>query len=205
MFKIRGSKGFFPNRPGKGLTILLAAGVMFSCYAHTSYKESVKAQQASRVVVPDETVVDQDGKPVKFYSELVQNKVVVISLSYTTCEAICSMQGQNLAKLQERLADQLGKDVHIISISLDPERDSPERLKAWGKKFGVRAGWKLVTGGKQEIDRIIKAFTGGPPEKEEHSLSLTLHIGNDSTGKWITAYGLTDPERLVYLINRVRD
>ena len=221
MFKIRGSKGSSPDRPFQGLSILLAASAMLSCCAPSSYgggkavqqpdanakarraaEEAAKAKRASRVVVPDEAVVDQDGNPVKFYADLVKGKLVVVNFFYTTCESVCSMQGKSLARLQAALGDQLGREVQLISVSFDPERDSPERLKAWGKMFGAKSGWRLITGGKKEIDRIIQAFTGGSTVKGEHS--AMVFIGDASKGVWIRAYGLEEPDRLMHLIDRVR-
>lgn len=214
MLKIRGFKGLLPNRPAEGASLLIAASLMLSCYARNSYgsvkalqqsqraaEEAARTKQASRVVVPDAAVLNQDGKPINFYADLVRGKIVAVNFIFSTCQEVCPMQGESMAKLQAALGNRVGKEVNLISVSLDPETDSPERLKAWGKMFGAGTGWTFVTGEKKEIDKIIKAFTGGSTGKGEHT-ALVI-IGDESRGEWIRAYGLTEPSRLVRLIDQV--
>jgi protein SCO1/2 len=88
-----------------------------------------------------------------------------------------------------------------VSVSLDPQIDNPERLKDWAVKFGVKSGWTFVTGDKARIDRVARAFTGGPAEKGDHSEAL--FIGNDSTQVWLRANGLAGTERLKEMVDRV--
>jgi cytochrome oxidase Cu insertion factor (SCO1/SenC/PrrC family) len=218
MFKVRGPGGASPDGPFKGVSVLLAAVMVLSCCAHSSYGSgtalqqpgaqpqraagrSVRNKQGSEIVIPDEEVIDQDGKRIKFYDDLVKGKVAFIQFIYTTCEPTCPMQGASLAKLQPMLGERLGRDVYFISVSIDPETDSPGRLKAWGAKLGARRGWKFVTGGREEIDRIIRAFTGGSIIKEEHT--PIVYAVNDIKGVWTSGYGLAPPERLARLIDQV--
>ena len=151
--------------------------------------------------IPDAEVVNQDGKRIRFYSDLVKDKVVIVSFVFTTCALICPMQGESLSKLQAELGERLGSEVHLISVSTDPEGDTPERLKTWGLKFGARPGWTLVTGKKSEIDKVAVALTGAPAVKGEHSPAV--FVGSDKTGRWIRAYGLAAPAKLAGLIDEV--
>jgi protein SCO1 len=218
MFKVRGPRGASPDGPVTGASVLLAAVVVLACCAHSSYGggtasqqpgakpqrpagRSVRDKQGSEIAIPDEEVIDQDGNRVKFYTDLMKDKVAVIQFIYTTCEPTCPMQGASLAKVQTMLGERLGRDVYFISVSIDPETDSPERLKAWGGKFGARQGWKFVTGGREEIDRIIRAFTGGSIIKQEHT--PIIYMVNDSKGVWTSAYGLARPDRLARLIDQL--
>src|SRR5688572_21695664 len=126
---------------------------------------SVSAQQVQDRRPPKEAItnvaiVDQDGKRIDFYEDLVKGRVVAINFIYTTCTAICPMQGNQFARLQTMLGDRLGKDVLLISISADPEADSAQKLKTWLSHFGARQGWTFVTGEKSEIDRLSRALTG---------------------------------------------
>jgi len=168
---------------------------------------SVSAQQKQdrkprRDVISNVEVVDQDGKRLDFYEDLVKGRVVAINFIYTTCTAICPMQGNQFARLQamlgERLGERLGKDVMLISISADPEADTAEKLKTWLSGFGAKAGWTFVTGEKTEIDRLSKALTGDQARKGDHS--PVIFIGNYDRGLWKRVYGLTEPERLTSLI-----
>ena len=151
--------------------------------------------------IPDAELFNQDGKKIHFYSDLIKDKVVIVSLFFTSCASICPMQGESLSKLQAMLGERLGRDVYIVSVSMDPEGDPPERLKIWGLQFGAGPGWTLVTGKKSEIDKVAMALTGAPAVKGEHS--PVVFVGSDKTGRWIRAYGLGEPARFVSLIDEV--
>jgi len=151
--------------------------------------------------IPDVDVFDQDGKRIHFYSDLIKGKVVVISFLFTTCKLYCPMQGENLSKLQGALGARLGRDINLITVSVDPETDTPERLKAWGAMFGAKPGWTFVTGAKPEIDKVSMALTGAEAIKGAHS--AVVYIGNDKTGIWTRAYGLHDLERFSKIIEEV--
>lgn len=154
-----------------------------------------------KMSIPDAEVFDQDGKKIRFYSDLVKDKVVIVSFVFTTCSLVCPMQGESLSKLQATLGERLGKDMHLVSVSTDPEADTPERLKTWGLRFGARPGWTLVTGKKSEIDKVAMALTGAPAVKGKHS--PVVFVGSDKTGRWIRAYGLAEPVRFAGLIDEV--
>jgi protein SCO1/2 len=151
--------------------------------------------------IPDAEVFNQDGKRIRFYSDLIKDKVVIVSFVFTSCAFVCPMQGESLSKLQAMLGERLGKEVYLVSVSTDPEGDTPERLKIWGLQFRARPGWTLVTGKKSEIDKVAMALTGAPAVKGQHS--PVVFIGSDKTGRWIRAYGLAEPGRFASLIDEV--
>jgi cytochrome oxidase Cu insertion factor (SCO1/SenC/PrrC family) len=151
--------------------------------------------------IPDAEVFNQDGKKIRFYSDLIKDKVVIVSFVFTTCTFVCPMQGESLSKLQAALGERLGSEVHLVTVSTDPEGDTPERLKIWGSRFGSRPGWTLVTGKKSEIDKVSVALTGAPAVKGEHS--PVVFVGSDKTGKWVRAYGLGEPAKYAGLIDEV--
>ena len=153
--------------------------------------------------IPDAELFNQDGKKIHFYSDLIKDKVVIVSLFFTSCSSICPMQGESLSRLQATLGDRLGRDVYLVSVSMDPEGDPPERLKIWGLQFGAKPGWTLVTGKKSEIDKVAMALTGAPAVKGEHT--PVVFVGSDITGRWIRAYGLAGPAKFTNLIAEVTD
>lgn len=155
----------------------------------------------SRLSIPDVGVLDQDGREVRFYSDLIRGKVVVVSFFFTNCSFVCPMQGRALAKLQAGLEGRLGKDVFFVSVSKDPAADRPERLKRWGANFRVGRGWTLVTGGEDVMKRLLLEFTGDKPGPRMHG-SIIL-IGNDRTGVWEAADGLSATKELVEIIDHV--
>ena len=151
--------------------------------------------------IPDAELFNQDGKRIHFYSDLIRDKVVIVSFVFTSCTLICPMQGESLSKLQAMLGERLGGEVYLVSVSTDPEGDTPERLKIWGSQFGAGPGWTLVTGKKSEIDKVALALTGAPAVKGDHS--PVVFVGSDRTGRWIRAYGLAEPARFASLIDEV--
>jgi protein SCO1/2 len=155
----------------------------------------------TQIVIPDVKVLTNQGKQVRFYTDLVKGKVVLLSFFYTRCTNVCINQGGNLAKLQAQLGPRLGKDVFFISISMDPKKDTPQKLKAWGRAMGTRPGWTLVSSDTPEMNVMLEAFTGNSPGPKDMHSSLVF-IGNDRTGQWMTAEGLWGVETLVKLLGK---
>ena len=151
--------------------------------------------------IPDVPVLTQDGEAVHFYSDLVAGRTVVMNFVFTTCTTICPPMGANFGRLQKELGDRLGRDVHLISVSVDPTTDTPERLKAWATKFGAQEGWTLVTGDQQEMERLLKALEVFTADIADHA-PIVL-IGNDPAGEWTRAYGLAGPKTLAEIVDRV--
>jgi protein SCO1/2 len=151
------------------------------------------------VRVPDLALVDQDGKPVRFYSDLVEGKVVMINFVFTSCTTICPPMGATFGKVRQLLGDRAGRDVHLISVSVDPVTDTPERMKAWGAKFGSGPGWTLVTGDRETVAQLLKALGAYNADINDHT-PLVL-AGNDPRGEWTRAYGLAAPAKLVAMVD----
>ncbi len=169
--------------------------------AMTPGRPGVIEMGSVRLEIPDPEVLDQDGRKVRFYSDLIKDKVVVVSFFFTKCTIVCPPQTGALVKLQTRLAERLGKDVFFVSITRDPETDTPQHLKRWGEGVGVRPGWTLVTGDEGVMSRLVSDFTGQNLGGEMHN-SILL-IGNDRTGVWTGAEALSATEQLRGVIERV--
>ena len=153
----------------------------------------------SSMSIPDVELLDQDGRTVRFYSDLVRGRVVAVNFIFTTCTTICPPLGATFARVQRELGARAGRDVQLISISVDPVIDTPERLKAWGEKFKAGPGWTFVTGSKPQIDELLRALAASSAKREDHT--PTVLVGNDAAGQWTRAYGLTSPSKLVGIIN----
>ena len=159
----------------------------------------VAARELGQMSIPDVVLLNQDGREVRFYSDLVKNKTVAINFVYTSCTTICTPMGAVFANLQDRMGARAGKDVQLISISVDPVVDTPQRLKAWGAKFDAGPGWTLLTGSKRDVDDLLKTLKVFTPDVEDHSPILL--IGNERKGRWVRAYGLTAPAKLAGIID----
>jgi cytochrome oxidase Cu insertion factor (SCO1/SenC/PrrC family) len=154
------------------------------------------APPPSKMNVPDVELLDQNGRKIHFYTDLVKGHTVVINFIFTTCTTICPPLGATFARVQKELDN---KSVRFISISVDPATDTPERLKAWGEKFHAGDGWTFVTGDKPRVDELLNALGAASARREDHS--PTILIGNDAHGTWTRAYGLANTSKLVQLIN----
>lgn len=153
----------------------------------------------SRMNIPDIELLDQDGRKIHFYTDLVKGQTVAINFIFTTCTTICPPLGATFARVQKELGDKVGRDVRFISISVDPATDTPERLKAWGAKFHAGDGWTFVTGNKPQVDELLNALGASSARREDHS--PTILIGNEAHGSWTRTYGLANTSRLVQIIN----
>jgi protein SCO1/2 len=151
--------------------------------------------------IPDLEVVTQDGETVHFYSDLVEDRVVAMNFVFTTCTTICPPMGAIFGQLGKRLGDRLGRDVQLISVSVDPATDTPERLSAWAARFGRTPGWTLVTGDKPTVDALLKSLQVFTPNFEDHAPIVLL--GNDARGEWTRAYGLAPPDRLAEILDEL--
>lgn len=158
---------------------------------------------ARSMVIPDVDVLDQDGNQLHFYSDLIKGKTVAINFIFTNCTTICPPLAATFQRVQKQMGDKVGRDVHFISISVDPVTDTPERLKAWGAKFKAGAGWTFVTATREEMDKLLNALSASVSRREDHS--PTLIVGNDLKGVWTRTYGLANPSQIVGLILKVME
>ena len=150
-------------------------------------KEAEKPSTAQKYF-SDVVLVNQNGEQLRFYSDLLQGKVVVISSFMATCTSACPPKNRNLEKLQEAAGDRLGKDVLILSISVDPVTDTPERLKEYAKIYHAKPGWHFLTGKKENVDWALYKIGQYVPDKANHTNIIVM--GNEATGLWKKALGV---------------
>ena len=169
---------------------------------HEAASEPVVEVSPSTIELPAVTLVDQDGRSVELTS-FARGKWVAVNFIFTTCTTICPPMGANFAKLDRELGERLGRDVELVSISIDPTVDTPARLKAWRNKFGVEAGWTLLTGAKPQVDRVLRVFgvTTGSPS----SHTPLLFVGRGSGSTWQRLYGMTPPAEVVATLGRLAE
>jgi protein SCO1/2 len=149
----------------------------------------------------DTVLITQDGKQVRFYSDVLKDKVVVINCFFATCQGSCLPLNRTFEKIQAQFGERLGKDVVLVSITVDPQMDTPARLKEYAAKFHALPGWFFLTGEKEHVDFIHKKLGQYVEDKQEHN-NIFL-IGNVRTGLWKKAFGLAKPEELYKVIESV--
>jgi cytochrome oxidase Cu insertion factor (SCO1/SenC/PrrC family) len=150
-----------------------------------------------KLMVPDLTVVNQSGERVRFNSDVINNRVAVISSFFTSCTAFCPLTEERLSRLAKELGDRMGRDVVFVSVSVDPKRDTPQRMKAWAEKFHIGSGWTLVSGKKEDIEMLLNSF-GLYVDMQRHQSALI--IGNQKHG-WVRVSSWSSPARLAQVID----
>lgn len=156
-----------------------------------------------QIELPDLLVQDQNGAKHRFYSDLIKDKVVILSFFYTSCPSFCPRMNLRLKRLQDILGDRLGKDVFFVTVTKDPKTDTPERLKEWAKKLDVKTGWTMITGDEKNIGKLVYDFTGDPLGPDMHNTIFI--IGNDKTGNWADLSGLATLDALRQQIDAVTE
>src|SRR6516165_6666076 len=139
------------------LGLLLAAVLTVQPAAEVYAQSDPGPARGTGQNIPDVELVDQDGKTVHLYTDLLKGRVAALSFIFTTCTTICPLIGANLGRLQTELGQSLGEDIELISVSVDPATDTPQRMKRWGAQFGAKAGWDLLTGDKETVEQLLKA------------------------------------------------
>ncbi len=159
------------------------------------HKAKTSATRSIDITLSDTELVTQDGIPVKLKSDVVSDKIVVIDFIYTTCTTVCPVLSAILSQVQARLDDRLGREVVLVSISVDPTRDSPARLRSYSSKLRAREGWMWLTGDKPAVDRVLKELGAYTPNFEDHP-SMVL-VGDGSSGEWRRFLGFPGSEQIM--------
>ncbi len=155
--------------------------------------------------IPDIEVTNQHGETLHFFEDLVRDRIVVVNFMYTTCPKICPATTSNLVRLHEALG-RLSSEVSFLSVSLDPELDTPEVLQRYWKAFGSHSGWHYLTGHYEEIEllrRRMGVYDLDPlidADKTQHSGLLTF--GNDRDDRWVALPALSTIGDLTETVGR---
>lgn len=159
------------------------------------------SQSPAQKYFTDVELINQNGEKMRFYSDLLKGRVVIINSFFATCQGSCLPLNRNLEKVQDALGDHIGKDVYIISISVDPTVDTPGNLKAYAAKLHARPGWYFLTGEKRNVDFALNKLGQYVDDKQDH-LNIFI-IGNERTGLWKKAFGLAKSDELVKVVESV--
>ena len=160
--------------------------------------DKAAASGASAAYFPNHVLLTQDGKPVRFYDDMLKGKVVLINFMFTTCTGVCPPMANNMAKVQSYLGDRVGRDVVLISLTVDPETDTPEKLKRYAENFKAKPGWYFLTGKKENVDWVLYKMGGYVDDKMKHS--GVLIIGNEATGEWVKTAALRNPAQIAQAV-----
>lgn len=167
------------------LLIMLMAVVLTATSAHAESKKYKRTIEKYKI--PDVVLINQDGKRVRLQSLLTSDTPVVVDFIYGTCTTICPVLSAGFINLQGKLGA-LNQNVRLISITIDPENDTPKIMKEYLKRYRAKPGWDFLTGSRADIDAVMKAFNAYIPDKMSH-YPLNL-IRSPKDGSWVRLFGL---------------
>jgi protein SCO1/2 len=153
------------------------------------------------VTLFDESLRDQDGRNVKFVSDVIADRIVIMNFIYTTCTTACPVLSAIFQRVQAKLGSKLGKDVVIVSVSVDPNTDTPRRLKAYAKKLKARSGWIFLTGGEHVVDKVLEGLGAYSQDFTAHP-NMTL-IGDGRAEEWTRMYGFANPNHILAQVDQL--
>ena len=188
---------------GLALVIALAGVGMLTSAAVISRNQPAPAASGGRggevwggSYFPNVPLIAHDGRRVRFFDDLIKDKVVLLNFIYTTCPDACPMETARLLEVQRILGDRVGKDVFFYSITIDPDHDTQPVLAEFAENWGIPEGWKFLTGSKEDIT-LIRQKLGVPIQDvqsqdfKDHDLSLVM--GNQGTGRWMKRSPFENP------------
>lgn len=190
------------------LALAAAGGARAANDPHAEHRASLQQQaqkspgvEAADVDLRDRTLVDRDGRELRFVSDVIGENIVVMDFVYTTCTTVCPVLSAIFGQVQKGLGERLGTDVHMVSVSVDPGRDTPERLKAYAAGLKARPGWVWLTGDKTSIDKVLRGLGAYTPDFEDHP-SMIL-VGDARSGTWKRFFGFPGPDKILAAVEEL--
>ena len=180
---------------------------MFSSAAGQAAKAPAPAasrqgdDSAAQRYFTDTVLTNQNGENVRFYSDLLKNRIVVINTFFTECVSVCPLLNRNMQAIQDWLGERLNRDVLLLSISVDPATDTPPRIKEYAQRFHAKPGWVFLTGKKENVDLVLQKLGQKVEARDDHSTIFI--IGNDRTHLWKKAMGAAKSDQLIPIVESV--
>jgi protein SCO1/2 len=175
--------------------------------ANSSSRELSSRELVAQRNFPNVPLTTHEGKQVRFYDDLVKNKIVIFNFMYAQCEGICPGIMMNLVRVKKLLGPRVGKDIFMYSITLKPEQDTPMALKHYADMHRAGPGWTFLTGQPDDIERLRRAqgFTNPDPlldaDKSQH-IGM-IRFGNEPMQWWAGCPGMANPKFIVKEIGLV--
>lgn len=183
------------------LALMLGAASAGAPLAAEEPSREDRRDRAAREYFTDVELVDQHGETHRLFSDLMDDKVVVIDSVFTNCTGMCPILSKTMAKIQERAGERLGRDVHLLTITVDPENDDREAMAEMAERFGAREGWYFLTGEPENVRLALQKLGQWVEDPETHQGLIIL--GNQKTGLWKKALGLAAPEKILAIYDSV--
>lgn len=147
-----------------------------------------------RYEVPPVTLLSQDRMQVRLDEFVNSDQPVLLDFIFGTCTTICPVLSAGYSNLQSKLGED-AEQVKLVSISIDPEHDTPEVMKKYLERYRAKPGWDFFTGSRADIDRVMRAFDAYVPDKMSHRPVMFLRAPGEQ--EWIRIYGLVSTRELM--------
>jgi protein SCO1/2 len=150
---------------------------------------------------PNLRLTTHENRQVRFYDDLIKNKVVLMNFMFTSCSGICPRTTQNLVRVQQLLGERVGRSIFMYSFTLDPKHDTPEVLKEFARMHRLGPGWQFLTGKADEMEQLRRrlGFVDPDPalDKDKESHIGNVRYGNEPRQLWGACPGMSRPEFIV--------
>lgn len=175
--------------------------------ATPKFKEIDPRERIRQRYFPNLVLTTHEGKKVKFYDDLVKDKIVVFNMFYAKCEGICSPVTRNLVRVQNLLGNRVGKDIFFYSFSLKPKEDTVPALQHYAEMHKVKPGWLFLTGSPEDMETLRRklGFVDPDPEVDKDTSNHigVLKYGNEPLQRWGGCPGMQAPDAIAEAISWV--
>jgi protein SCO1/2 len=185
----------------KGLTRRLLTTVITSVLLLSTFPVLAENEEArAREYFTNAELINQDGETVRFFDDVLKDKVVVINFIFTNCEGACPLITHKLTLVRDGLEGNIGNPIQFVSLSLDPARDTPAAMKEFAKTHNAdHDGWMFLTGKSENLDNIIKRLGQFTDDIEAHSTMMLA--GNVNTAHWMKIQPQEMPPQIIEKLN----
>jgi protein SCO1 len=192
-----------PRSVGLALVALLAILVSAPALAADAPAAASPPSERARDYFGDHVLTDQDGKPHRFYSDLLHGRVVLINVIFTNCPSACPMMTERLKLVRKRLGPEFGEDIHFLSLSVDPARDTPEAMKRFAQRHGVdEPGWRFLVADAKVMQALLSRLGQWTDSPEDHTTLLIA--GNAAKAHWAKLRPDASPEHIAAELERLK-
>ena len=175
--------------------------------ANPRFKQIPSRERTRQRYFPNLVLTDQNGRKLKFYDDLVKDKIVIFNMFYAQCEGICTPITRNLVRLQKILGNRVGKDIFMYSFTLKPQDDTVAALKHYAHMHRVKPGWLFLTGSVDDMETLRRklGYVDPDPEvdKDKSNHIGVLKYGNEPLERWGGCPGMQSPDWIAKTISWV--
>lgn len=162
------------------------------------FKQISSRERIRQRYFPNLELTTHEGKKVKFYDDLIKDKIVIFNMFYAKCEGICSPITRNLVRLQQLIGDRVGKDIFMYSFTLRPKEDNVAALAHYAHMHKVKPGWFFLTGSPTDMETLRQKLGYVDPDPQVDK-DISNHIGvikygNEPLERWGGCPGMQSPE-----------